>query len=392
MNGLFLFEDVLQVLDKGRAFAPSNDDERFLGMALMEARRSMGRTFPNPPVGCVVVNEGKVVGKGHHQKAGRPHAEVFALRDAGENAAGGTLYVTLEPCSHQGATPPCADAVIKAKVARVVVGVVDPNPSVKGQGIERMRAAGIEVGVCEGAVHREASAMISAFRKRIEDKRPYVIAKVAATLDGKIAMHNGHSQWVTGEKSRQVVHSLRDRVDAVLVGSGTVLADNPALTVRNSLLKPLVPQTQPRRVALDGALRSSPSSHLYRMREDDRAAPLVVHREDAAEKSRVSFDEAKIDRLSFSAEEHVPIEEMLVGLAQQNLTSVLVEPGPNLLRAFLLAGVIDELWWFVAPKLAGADGHPAVGDLQLNAMSDAVNLESAEHFSLGVDQLWVTRL
>jgi len=363
-----------------------DDDASFMRRALDLAHQAQGRTFPNPPVGCVIVDDsGVVVGQGFHKEAGGPHAEVFALREAGARAAGATVYVTLEPCSHHGKTPPCADALVKAKPARVVIGTIDPNPQVSGAGVERMRQAGIAVDVLDGAEALEAKALIRPFAKRMLQARPYIVAKVAASLDGRIATRTGHSQWVTGNAARNVVHALRDRVDAVWVGSGTAAVDNPSLTVRTPTGGALSPQTQPVRVLLDGQGRADASWTMLQPRPDDRAGPVVLQRQETA----VALP-SDVTRLVVDAQgDHVALDAGLQALAKQGLTSVLVEPGPELLAALLRDQLVDELWWFAAPKLVGSDGRAAVGDLGIRQMTEAWAGGQVRHFEVGDDRLSV---
>ena len=291
-------------------------DRGWLERALELAERGRGRTAPNPIVGAVLVRDGEAVGEGWHERAGGPHAEVVALEAAGERARGATLYVTLEPCAHHGRTPPCAEALIAAGVARVVAAVGDPNPENDGAGFARLRAAGIEVELPGGELERRARVQNEAFRVWVAERRPFVVYKAAVTLDGRVTVPG--SRWVTGEESRRRVHELRARVDAVAVGMGTVRADNPELTARG-----VDAERQPRRLAFgSGPLPDGSELEL-------RAGPL---------------------------------EEELESLAEEGVQSLLLEGGPTLATAFLTAGLVDKLMLFVAPTLAGT-GPRWLGEL-----------------------------
>jgi diaminohydroxyphosphoribosylaminopyrimidine deaminase/5-amino-6-(5-phosphoribosylamino)uracil reductase len=287
-----------------------------LERALELAERGRGTTWPNPIVGAVVVAAGEVVGEGWHERKGLAHAEVIALDQAGERARGATLYVTLEPCAHQGATPPCADGVIAAGVARVVAAVGDPNPKTNGQGFERLRAAGIEVELPGGELEWQARVQNEGYRTWVAKGRPFVTYKAAVTLDGKVAAAGGDARWVSGEESRRLVHELRARSDAVAVGMGTVRRENPALTARD-----VGAMRQPRRLAFG-------------------TGPLP--------------EGSELELCSGALAEELP------RLAAEGVQSLLLEGGPTLAAAFLHAGLIDKLLLFVAPKLAGGADAPSL--------------------------------
>jgi diaminohydroxyphosphoribosylaminopyrimidine deaminase/5-amino-6-(5-phosphoribosylamino)uracil reductase len=291
-------------------------DEEWLARALELAERGRGTTVPNPVVGAVLVKDGEVVGEGWHERAGAPHAEVVALEAAGERARGATLYVTLEPCAHHGRTPPCADALVEAAVARVVAAVSDPNPKTDGTGFERLRAAGVEVELPGGELEWRARAQNEAFRVWVAERRPFVVYKAAVTLDGRVTVPG--SRWVTGEESRRRVHELRARMDAVAVGMGTVRADDPQLTARD-----VGAERQPRRLAFG-------------------RGPLP--------------EGSELELLDG------PLEQELARLAQEEVQSLLLEGGPTLATAFVAAGLVDKLVLFVAPTLSGA-GPRFLGDL-----------------------------
>lgn len=344
----------------------------YMEQALALARRAEGRTRPNPPVGALVVADARVVGEGFHPAAGEPHAEIFALRQAGERSRGGDLYVTLEPCSHHGRTGPCADAVIAAGIARVWVGCEDPNPQVSGRGIARLRAAGIEVvvGVCEADCRR----LIAPFAKHVRTGLPHVTLKTAVTLDGKTATAAGDSRWISGGASRLHVHRLRDRSDAILVGSGTVLHDDPQLTTR-------LPEggRNPLRVIVDGRLRCSTNAQVF----DTTQAPTLL-----AVTSAVP--EEKLERLRARGVEvqvidgpdgHVDLVALLRLLGARGVQSLLLEGGSGLNGVFLRRGLIDRMLVFVAPKLVGgADGYGIFAGTGVTRLADALNLEDV-HFS-----------
>lgn len=320
-----------------------NEHERFMRLALASARKGLGRTSPNPPVGAVVVRDGRVVGEGHHQRAGGPHAEILALRAAGELARGADLYVTLEPCDHQGKTPPCAPAVIAAGIARVFVGTIDPNPKVSGRGIARLRAAGIpvEVGVAGG----ECRALIEPWAKYIRTKAPFVLAKVAATLDGRIATRTGASRWITSEEARAEVHELRSVYDAVLVGSGTVRADDPRLTAR------IPGGRDPVRVVLASRLEIPPSARVFG--EGGRTLVACAQGFDSARADELRRSGAEIVVCRPGRDGRVDLEDLLVRLGEMGIVSLLVEGGAQVFSAFLAAGLLDRLLLYLAPKVFG---------------------------------------
>ncbi|WP_223910260.1 bifunctional diaminohydroxyphosphoribosylaminopyrimidine deaminase/5-amino-6-(5-phosphoribosylamino)uracil reductase RibD [Geobacter sp. AOG1] len=314
--------------------------------ALALARKGVGKTSPNPAVGCVVVRDGVIVGEGWHRKAGTPHAEVHALAQAGDAARGADVYVTLEPCAHHGKTPPCADALVEAKVGRVFVGMVDPNPLVAGRGLELLRRAGIvtESGLLEEECHR----LNEPFIKHVTTGRPFVILKSALTLDGKIATATGDSRWITNDRSRRYVHKLRSEMDAVMVGAGTVLADDPQLTSR------LPGGKDPMRVVVDSTLRIPLHARLLHLHS---SAPTVI--------ATTSGDEAKIVRLEAAGAEvlrcagfngHVDLTDLLRQLGERGVQSVLLEGGRELAGSALHRGLIDKFLFFYAPKIVGGDG------------------------------------
>ncbi|WP_350016734.1 bifunctional diaminohydroxyphosphoribosylaminopyrimidine deaminase/5-amino-6-(5-phosphoribosylamino)uracil reductase RibD [Rhodanobacter sp. IGA1.0] len=324
--------------------------------ALRLAERGLFTTQPNPRVGCVIAHGDDVVGTGFHQRAGEPHAEVFALREAGGSARGATAYVTLEPCAHHGRTPPCAEALVAAGVRRVVVASEDPFPQVNGRGIDRLRAAGIMV---ETGLQREAARELNAgFFSRIERGRPFVRVKLAMSLDGRTALANGESKWITGEAARADVQRWRARSSAILTGSGTVLADDPRLTVRLDGDEAFSP---PLRVVLDRQLRTPPGSQVL-----DGSTPTLVLHGAAASCADERF--ARIERMAVATRgDMIDLHAVLGLLAGRGCNEVHVEAGPTLCGALFAAGLVDELLLYVAPILLGDSARPL---LQLPALTD----------------------
>jgi diaminohydroxyphosphoribosylaminopyrimidine deaminase/5-amino-6-(5-phosphoribosylamino)uracil reductase len=328
----------------------TNDIEA-MRRAIGLARQGEGRVEPNPMVGAVIVSAaGEVVGEGFHQRFGGPHAEVVALAAAGEAARGGTLYVTLEPCCHHGKTPPCTDAILAAGIARVVVAAGDPFPAVAGGGIAALRAAGVvvETGVCE----TESLRLTAPFRMLVTQGRPWVIAKWAASLDGLLAAPPGDDRWISSSESRALVHALRGRVDVILVGIGTALADDPLLTAR-----PEGPRRS-LRIVLDSAARLPLASQLVRTA---RAWPLLVATGPAADAGRVAALEAAGAEIWRSADEHsdTRLRELLQELGKRRHTNLLVEGGGAVLDSFFREGLVDEVWSFTAAKVLGDKESPA---------------------------------
>ncbi len=331
--------------------------------ALALARRGLGRVAPNPAVGCVIARDGQVLARGWTQPGGRPHAETEALARAGAAAKGATAYVTLEPCSHHGKTPPCDQALIAAGVARCVVALEDPDPRVAGQGIAHLTAAGIavELGLCQ----EEAEALNAGYLLQRREGRPLVALKLATTLDGRIATVSGESKWITGEAARARAHLLRARHDAVLVGAGTASADDPRLDVR----LPGLETVRPLRVVLDGSL-GLPSSHDLVTQAKARPSCLVTG-SDVVEARLEPYRDAGLGILQVDRdpEGRLDLAKTLQALAGLGLTRVLVEGGGRLAAGLLKAGLVDDLYWFRAPKIIGGDGRPAVADLGLDALA-----------------------
>jgi diaminohydroxyphosphoribosylaminopyrimidine deaminase/5-amino-6-(5-phosphoribosylamino)uracil reductase len=339
------------------ARAPRFDDEdrRYMRLAMTLAERARGSTRPNPVVGAVVVRGGRVLARGYHHRAGEDHAEIDALRKLDMKAPGATLYVTLEPCTHLGRTGPCAPQVLKAGIRRVVVGCRDCNPLVAGRGIALLRRAGVQVDV--GCLETECQAQIRDFLVWIAERRPRVTLKVAATLDGFIApaVPNGKVNWITSPAARQVAHELRATHDAILVGVGTVLADDPQLTVRGV---PGAPSDRPLRVVLDGRLRTPPGAKILRT---GGVPPLVIgahgRRADPALGARIRRLEragAEVLLLPAGRDGHIHLPRVMRALAERGVQSLLVEGGSHVLGAFITARLVDRVTWFLAPRLAGS--------------------------------------
>ena len=344
--------------------------------ALRLARR--GRTSPNPMVGAVVVRDGGIVGEGFHPRAGEPHAEVFALRDAGEAARGATLYVTLEPCCHHGRTPPCTQAIISAGISRVVAAMVDPNPVVGGKGIRELRDAGIEVTA--GLLEDDARRLNEAHLKHITTGLPFFRLKMAATLDGKIATRTGDSQWVSGEASRRLVQRMRDRADAVVVGIETVMRDDPRLTVRRG---ERARTRQPVRVVVDSGARTPPSARL--LDEPGEVLIAVTERAPAADLRRLERRGARILSLD-NRNGRVDLTALAKELAARGLINVLVEGGGELAAGFVEAGLLDAVTFFVAPKIIGGREAPtAIQGIGLATMAEAIGLNDIRAKRVGED-------
>jgi diaminohydroxyphosphoribosylaminopyrimidine deaminase/5-amino-6-(5-phosphoribosylamino)uracil reductase len=345
------------------------------------AQQGCGCVEPNPMVGCVLVRDGAVVGEGWHQRFGGPHAEIEALAAAGDKAQGADAYVTLEPCCHQGKTGPCTESLISAGVARVIVGSEDPNPQVAGNGLAELRAAGMVVEV--GVLAEQAAELIAPFAKLVTAGRPWVIAKWAMTLDGKLATRTGSSQWISGEASRAVVHAIRGRVDAILVGCGTVEADDPLLTAR-----PPGPRTATR-IVLDSSARLSPHSKL--VQSVDQGPLLIAVSKDAPADRCQSLEACGAEILVLPGDDHAARTMALLDeLGRRQMTNLLVEGGPKVFGALHDIGAVDEVHVFIAPKLVGgADAPSAIAGLGLAEMTTALCLRSPRIEVLG-DDVYVT--
>jgi diaminohydroxyphosphoribosylaminopyrimidine deaminase/5-amino-6-(5-phosphoribosylamino)uracil reductase len=332
---------------------PAEQHEAFMRQALELARNGLGLASPNPMVGAVVVSEGRIVGEGWHEGPGTPHAEVMALEAAGGAAPESTLYVTLEPCSHQGRTPPCAPRVVEAGVARVVAAIQDPNPLVDGSGFRLIRDAGIEVVV--GVLEGEGRELIAGFAKHLRTGLPFVTLKLAASLDGKIAARDGSSKWITGEKAREDVHRLRAACDAVVVGAGTVIADDPSLTVRLEGYR----GRQPLRAVLDGRGRVPGAAAVL----NSKASTLVVTVSTAPAEARSAWERAGAEVLVVDDPEdarRVSLAALMTALGKRDVQTVLIEGGSTVAWSAVESGVLDRLVLYLAPKLVGGTAAPGV--------------------------------
>lgn len=361
----------------------SGDDARWMALALSLGRRGQGRTWPNPAVGCVIVRDGRVVGRGRTGDGGRPHAETRALARAGPAARGATAYVSLEPCAHHGATPPCAEALIAAGVARVVAPLEDADPRVSGRGFAKLRAAGIAVDT--GVLAEEAAHDLAGFLRVAGGGLPRVTLKLAASFDGRIATATGESQWITGAQARRAVHAMRARHDAVMVGAGTARHDDPSLTVRD-----LGVTRQPVRVV---ASRRLDLPLMGRLAKSAREVPLWICHGGDADAERLRAWEGLGARLIPCAVAGAQIDpaDMLTRLGQAGLTRIFCEGGSALAAALLTADVVDELVTFTAGFAIGAEGLPAIGALGLDRLAAAPRFALADVLPVGADAMHVWR-
>lgn len=355
-------------------------DQAYMAQALRLAEQGLYSTHPNPRVGCVVVAQGQVVGEGWHVRAGEPHAEVHALRQAGVQAQGATAYVTLEPCSHHGLTPPCAEALVQAGVQRVVIAMQDPNPQVAGRGIAHLRAQGIQVDLLSGELNAAARALNCGFVKRMEQGLPFVRLKLAMSLDGRTAMASGESQWITGAAARADVQVLRARSSAIITGAATVITDNARLTVRADVLplsaeqRDLALMRPPLRIVIDGRLRVPTDLAFF------TAGPVLVvtHQKPPADTADIEY--LQVPELNG----HIDLQALLPELARRGINELMVEAGPQLAGAFMQAGVVDELYIYMAGMLLGSSAQPLM-QLPIDLMADAVRLKITEMRALDND-------
>ena len=355
--------------------------QHYMKLAIELARQGEGRTAPNPPVGAVIVRRELVVGEGYHPRAGEPHAEIFALEQAGVQARGADVFVTLEPCSHQGRTGPCAEALIRAGVKRVFVGVQDPNPLVAGRGIARLREAGIEVQV--GLLQDQCRRLIAPFARHVTSGFPFTILKTAMTLDGKTATASGDSRWISGEKSRQRVHQLRDRVEAIMVGIGTVLRDDPLLNTR-------LPEGGGRdalRVVIDSRLRIEPECRL--LKQESAAGTLIATTQLADPDKIKLLHQVGAEVLIFADQGgQVSLPEVWQELGRRDVQRLLLEGGATLAEAALKAHLIDQLMVFLAPKLiGGSGGYGIFSGPGCDKLAEAIRLKDLRYEQSGEDVL-----
>jgi len=354
------------------------DDERWMKRVLRLAEKGRGKTSPNPMVGAILVKEGEVAGEGYHAKAGEAHAEIIALQQAREEGKGAVLYLNLEPCMHYGKTPPCTPQVIESGVKRVVIGMEDPNPLVKGKGIEMLKKAGLDVEV--GILEKECQRLNEAFCKYILEKEPFVILKVAATLDGKLATRNGDSKWISGEASRRFVHKLRDQVDGVLVGIGTILKDDPQLTAR------IKGGRNPCRIVLDSRLKIPEEAKVI----GTSPSKAIIATTEFAPKDKIEkLEKRGVQILILDSQEgKINLKSCLSKLGEIGMMSLLVEGGSQINGSFLDEGLIDKLLLFLSPKVIG--DHQALGIFGgrgVSSLDEAVALKGMKIRRVGEDIL-----
>ena len=359
------------------------DDRYFMSRAIELARNGIGTTKTNPLVGCVIVKDGKIIGEGYHKTFGSNHAEVNAIEDAkrrGENLEGSTIYVNLEPCSHHGKTPPCADRIIKEKIARVVIGNCDPFKEVQGRGIEKLKTAGIEVKC--GVLEEECTALNERYFTYIKNKKPFVLLKAGMTIDGKIATKIFESQWITSEESRKFSHELRGMCDAIMVGINTVLKDDPSLNVRAGRYP-----HSPVRIIVDSKLRISQSAKVL---SKDLENIAIIATTD-------SYDREKFEILSKMENVRIVIvkdkngmvdlRDLLEKLKEFNISSILLEGGGSLNASMLKENLVDKFYFFIAPKIIGADGISAIGTMRIEKIDEVLNLKDVEVSKISTDIL-----
>jgi len=356
-----------------------NMDNFFMQQALNLAEKARGKTTPNPLVGAIVVKNGEVIGQGYHQKAGEPHAEVFALQEAGEKAHDATIYVTLEPCSHYGRTPPCSKKIIESGIKRAVIAMVDPNPKVAGQGIAQLKEAGIEVTL--GIGEQKAMSLNEIFLKYITTGKPFLVLKTGMSLDGKIATKNGHSRWITCEQSRAFVHQMRNQLDAIMVGIGTVLQDNPQLTTR----LPEGEGRNPLRIIVDSKARIPLDSRVL-----DEQAPTIVAVTSAADQQKIALLQAKGIKILEIKEKkgRIDLHDLLIKLGKLEITSVLLEGGSTLNGAMLQDKLVDKAYFFIASKIIGGKDAPTpIGGEGIDTLEQAVQMKEYQVKRIGTDIL-----
>ncbi len=373
-------------MPKNKSSEFTEDDRRFMAAALTAGRKGLGCVEPNPMVGCVIVKNRRIVATGWHRKFGGPHAEIDALRQVRSKAAGATVYVTLEPCCHVGKTGPCSGALIEAKVGRVVIACRDPFPKVSGGGIKALGRAGIAVET--GLMQSEAEALIAPFRMLVKERRPYVIAKWAQSLDGKIATRSGDSKWISNAKSRRIVHELRGRVDGIIVGLRTVRLDDPMLTARD-----VRPKRIAKRIVFDSRLQLSLKSKLVQTANAYPTMLMTTHAAKRANRTRCeSLKKKGITVLACASKaERVSPTSALRHFSKMNMTNVLVEGGGSLIGSFNDAGFIDEAHVFTAPILVGGDGPTGCDGEGKNKVRDAVRGDIVKRKLIDGDQYAVIR-
>ena len=351
-------------------------DRRYLRKACSLARQAAGRTSPNPIVGAVIVRQGRIVGQGFHRFAGSDHAEIVALKQAGPKAKGATLYITLEPCSHFGRTPPCTAAVIRSGISEVVAGMKDPNPLVAGRGFRQLNRAGIKTRV--GLLEDECQELLEAFSKYITRRQPFVLLKLAATLDGRIATATGDSKWISNEASRAKVHQLRNELDGVLIGVETAMADDPELTCR------LPGGRNPWRIILDSRLRISIASQLLRHADVHKTIVATDKQIPLSKVAAVKSCGATVWQFPLQ-QGRIPWRPLLRKLAATGIVSIMIEGGATTAASALRAKIVDKVMFFYGPKIIGGDGRFMIDSLAIRRMSKAVKLRKIEIGRVGDD-------
>ncbi len=354
-------------------------DESYIKLAIEIAKKGKGNVSPNPLVGCIIVKDERIIGAGYHEKYGRDHAEINAINSSKEKIEGSTLFVNLEPCSHQGLTPPCVDKIIENKIKRVVIGTLDMNPLVCGNGIKKLKAAGIDVKA--GILEKDCIALNKFFFKYITKKIPYVTLKVAQTIDGKIADSKGESKWISSLLSRRFVHELRSKYDAVLVGLGTVLKDKPGLTVR------LTEGRNPRRVVLDTKLKLSTEHKLFSSNSDKNLI-IVTSKKNKNKERKIKKIKSKGADIIFAREDkgRINLKSALKELAKKKISSVLVEGGNEIFSSFIKENLFDDMFVFISPKIMGK-GLPVVGDIGIKSINKSLKVKFVNTEIVGEDIL-----
>ena len=359
------------------------DHQYYMGIALEEARKGIGRVSPNPAVGAIIVKDGKIIGRGYHKRAGTPHAEVHAIRDAGPLANDATLYVTLEPCNHTGRTPPCTEAIIRAGISSVVIGMPDPNPRVVGGGADYLKTQGIAIS--SGVSEQQCKELNNPFLKHSLTGLPWIIMKAGLSLDGRISFFSKQGAAITGSESRRYVHQIRNQVDAILIGVETALIDNPSLTTR---LDGVEETRDPLRIVLDSRLRLPTEARM--LNQDSSAETWVFCSEQASSEKELQLVKsgAKVFRVPSAADKRVDLSELLCFLGQRDITSVLVEGGARVHGAFYRQNLVDELLLFYAPCIIGDLGTPLVHGYTLTNRLEAPLFRSTSVQLLGTDVLF----
>ncbi|MEQ1597971.1 MAG: bifunctional diaminohydroxyphosphoribosylaminopyrimidine deaminase/5-amino-6-(5-phosphoribosylamino)uracil reductase RibD [Methylotenera sp.] len=361
----------------------SANDHIYMTRALQLAEQGLYTTQPNPRVGCVIVKDGKIIGEGAHLKAGEPHAEVFALRQAGEQAKGATLYVTLEPCSHTGRTPPCSQAIVDARISKVIVAMQDPNPQVSGSGLAFLQSKNIETAT--GLMGKQAQDLNLGFISRMTRQLPFVRSKIAASLDGKTALNNGQSKWITGEAARADVQHWRARSCAILTGAGTVLADDPSMNVRYGSFKNATGSrmdisSQPMRIIVDSTLKTPPNAKIL------QGGNVLIAFAKASQKKQVQLLATGAELFCIPNDEgKVCLKTLLSHIASREINEVLVEGGEGLNGALLAQNLIDELLIYYAPKLMGGAAKSMFAMPAFTAMNQAIDLQIIDVRQIGTD-------